>query len=78
MKLSNFTGVVSIALLPVPNIYLYRVITLACAQNFFQMSEVYQVISDRHFMLISKMPFLVFGQVWFSVVLKHFTTSSTQ
>ena len=33
--------------------------------NWLFFSKVYQVIYDCHFMLNSKIPFIVFGQVWF-------------
>ena len=40
-------------------------ITLAHIKIFFKRSKVYPVIYDHHFMLNSKMPFIVFCQVWF-------------
>ena len=40
-------------------------ITLVCIRNIFWMSNVYQEIFDHYFMLISKIPFIVFGQVSF-------------
>ena len=47
-------------------------ITLACIK-FFKRSKLYQVILKRHFILSSKIPFIVFRQVclWRSIWIPH-------
>ena len=47
------------------NSKLFVLRTLACVKKFFQWLKIYQVIYDCHFMLNSKEPFIVFGQVSF-------------